>query len=415
MPANHYLQNGDQQLKTEIKRIEKLAEPNKGYALEYKAWMERQARNKRTIAKRLDELIFILKWFDKKDAKKTTKADIQALISAINNAKRKNGIPIATISKGKIKLTLRKFYKFLYNSKNYPELVEDVKPDRAKNSLLPTDMITESQVEDMLAGCRNSRDRAIISLLFSGLRVGELLNLHIQDVKIEDDGYSVIVNGKSGQRSVFLMNHKYLQEFIRDMRSKATPDAWLFVRLVNGVPTEELLSYDALKKQLYDLRARTPSMVGHKCNPHTWRHSYASFLAQQNINPEIMRRLFGWASNEQAMCYVHINDQAVKSALLKLGNKKVIVPEPKLVPKICWRCEYEMTPDRKICPQCAADLENPVAKHDKIEQEKKEYATMKAKMEQVEAISGKMLQFMQVVKKKNPKLFAEFENIVADG
>ena len=54
-------------------------------------------------------------------------------------------------------MTLRKFYKFLLNSKNYPEIVEDVRPDRAKNALLPTDMISESQVQDMLAGCRNSK------------------------------------------------------------------------------------------------------------------------------------------------------------------------------------------------------------------------------------------------------------------
>ena len=76
--------------------------------------------------------------------------------------------------------------------------------------------------------------------------------------------------------------------------------------------TEQLLEYEALKKMLYDVRNRTPSMEGHKCNPHTWRHSFASYLAQQNVNPEVMRRVFGWASNEMAMTYVHINDQAVK-------------------------------------------------------------------------------------------------------
>ena len=72
------------------------------------------------------------------------------------------------------------------------------------------------------------------NLLFSGLRVGELLNLHMKDVRIEDDGYSVIVSGKTGQMLVFLMNPTYLQEFMRDMRRKASPDAWLFVKLQNG-------------------------------------------------------------------------------------------------------------------------------------------------------------------------------------
>ncbi len=215
-------------------------EPNRAYALEFKEWMERQARNKRTIAKRIGELSFILKWFDSKDAKKATKQDIQALIEAINNAKRKDGVPIAVITRGKIKMTLRKFYKILFNSKNYPDIVEDVRPDRAKNALLPTDMISESQVKEMLASCRNPRDKAIISLLWSGLRVGELLALRMQDVRTEEDGTSVIVHGKTGQRSVYLLNATYLNEYIRYMRNKASPTAWLIVRIRNGIPSEQL-------------------------------------------------------------------------------------------------------------------------------------------------------------------------------
>ena len=149
---------------------------------------------------------------------------------------------------------------------------------------------------------------------------------------------------------------------------------------------------------LYDVRNRTPSMEGHKCNPHTWRHSFASYLAQQNVNPEVMRRVFGWASNEMAMTYVHINDQAVKSALLKLSGRKVIIPEPKLVPKVCWRCGYnEIAPDRLICPKCCADLDNPIAKHDAKEQEKGGHGKAHNKLENA------LLNLSQLLEEKQRK------------
>ena len=148
-----------------MRRIEALKEPNRSYALQFKDWMELQNRATRTIAKRLDELIFVLKELGTKDAKEATKADIGHIVIAINNAKRKDGKGIATISKGKIKMTMRKFYKFLLNSKTYPEIVEDVRPDRAKNALLPTDMLSEADVDKLTRMCRNPRDKALLSLL----------------------------------------------------------------------------------------------------------------------------------------------------------------------------------------------------------------------------------------------------------
>jgi len=361
--ANPYFSNGDIQLKVEMKHIEHLKEPNKSYALEFKGWMERQNKAKRTIARRLGELTFILNHFDSKDAKKVSKKDIQGLIEAIDTAKRRDGKEIAKISKGKIKMTLRKFYKFLFNSKGYPELVEDIKPDRAKNTLLPSDMLLEADIEKLLLECKNPRDKAIISLLWSGLRCGELLALRLQDVKVESDGASVIVAGKTGQRTVFLMNSTYLLDYIHNMRRKARSEAPLFVRLQNGTATEGWLTYGSLKKMLYDVRARVPELKNHRINSHLFRHSFASFLQAQNFNQEIMKKYFGWSSNEMASIYTHLNDQAVKDAIAKLGKREVKIAEPRLISKICWRCKFDNEPDRKYCRRCTADLVNPITQY----------------------------------------------------
>ncbi|MDE1871215.1 MAG: tyrosine-type recombinase/integrase [Candidatus Micrarchaeota archaeon] len=354
---NPYIDNGEVQIRTQLRRINKLEEPNKSYALQFKVWMELQNRAKRTIAKRLDELIFVLKELGDKDAKRATKADIERIVIAINNARRKDGKPIATISRGKIKMTLRKFYKFLLKSSTYPKIVEDIRPDRVKNALLPTDMLSEADVESLIRQCRNPRDKALLSLLWSGLRVGELLTIRMNSIRIENDEVDITVTGKSGQRTIALLNPTYLISYIHQMRSNAEPMAPLFVKLQNGIPTEDWLSYMSLKKMLHDLKCRIPELKGRRIYAHLFRHSFASFLAGQNFNPEVMRRYFGWASNEMANVYVHLNDQTVKSAIRALGNREMKIPEPKLIPKECWRCHLKNEPDAEVCARCSAYLD----------------------------------------------------------
>ena len=138
-----------------------------------------------------------------------TKEDIYGLIKAIDSAKRKDGKPIAPISRRKIKLTLRKFVKWqvypnLNNKKLLqrpcPEIVADIEPDSAKNTLSAEDMLTEQNVQALIKKCKNPMHKAAISLLWSGLRCGELLNLTMLSVKVVDGEVHLVVNGKAGER-----------------------------------------------------------------------------------------------------------------------------------------------------------------------------------------------------------------------
>jgi len=220
-------------------------------------------------------------------------------------------------------------------------------------------------------------------LLWGGRRVGELLALKMQDVRIEAGEVDVTVVGKTGQRTVSLMNPTYLITFMQQMRSGAEPSAPLFVRLQNGVPTDEWLSYASIKKMLNDLKARVPELKGRRIYPHLFRHSFASFLAGQNFNPEVMRRYFGWSSNEMANVYVHLNDQVVKTAIRALGNREVEIPKPTLIPKECWRCHFRNEPDMNTCARCFVDLDqnevrkNSISRNSEMENLKKELADIK--------------------------------------
>lgn len=219
------------------------------------------------------------------------------------------------------------------------------------------------------------------------MRVGELLSLRISDVKTEGGEVDVIVVGKTGQRTVSLLNPTYLLTYLKQMRNHTAPTAPLFVKLQNGTATEEWLSYEAIKKKLRDIKERVPELKGRRVYPHLFRHSFASFLAGQNFNPEIMRRYFGWASNQMASTYVHLNDQVVKDAIRTLGKREVKPIEPRLVPKKCWRCGFDNEPTDDLCKRCFVKLDknevlaSSIKKNDEAAILKSELDAVKQKMD----------------------------------
>jgi len=56
--------------------------------------------------------------------------------------------------------------------------------------------VTESQIKQLYRACKDSKERAVLSLNYGcGLRVGELEKLELGDLKI-DDGYLIVRKGK---------------------------------------------------------------------------------------------------------------------------------------------------------------------------------------------------------------------------
>ena len=104
MPS--YLSKGVQQVKMAEHVIEALPEPNRQYSKDFENYLQVLNRNPRTIWRRLYEIAWLLKHLDK-DAKQATKKDIEQLVLQINNSNK------AEISKAKLKITLKRFYKWL--------------------------------------------------------------------------------------------------------------------------------------------------------------------------------------------------------------------------------------------------------------------------------------------------------------
>jgi integrase len=155
----------------------------------------------------------------------STREDITRLLAQVENR------PLSDWTKQSYKVVLKKFYKWLRHSKNYPKEVDWIRtPSRIRNSILPTDLLTEDDIKRLASAATTLRDKALVLVLYdSGCRIGELLSLRIRDVEFDKYGAFLVVNGKTGMRRVrIIMSVPALGEWlnVHPNREDTNPPLW---------------------------------------------------------------------------------------------------------------------------------------------------------------------------------------------
>lgn len=148
------------------------------------------------------------------------------------------------------------------------------------------------------------RDRAILELLYSsGLRVGELAALGIDDIDIR--GGMVKVLGKGGKERMIPVGGKALDAIgdylkLRESMSAGIKDrSALFLNYRGGRLTSRSVA------RIVDKYLRMGGVPG-KGSPHTLRHSFATHLLDAGADLRGIQELLGHASLSTTQKYTHI-------------------------------------------------------------------------------------------------------------
>ncbi len=317
------------------------------------------------ILRYLDDLPRIARFLGK-EFEMATADDMRRVLHEIE------GKDLAEASKTEFRKTIKVFYKWLNGGERYPECVEWIKTtEKRSNNKLPEELLTEEEVKRMISAAWSPRDRAVISLLWeSGCRVGELLTMRIKNVSFEENLTRITVLGKTGARRVPLLDSTpYLAEWLENHPFNEDSDAFLWVGIGN-VGRGEFLKYPALRKMLVNVAKK--AKVKKKVNPHNFRHSRATFLAN-HLTEAQMNQYLGWVrGSDMAATYVHLSGRDVDDAILKmrgLSKAKEEKVESSLAPKPCPRCNSINKATGKFCNRCGAilDVQTAVAMQDEIE------------------------------------------------
>ena len=183
---------------------------------------------------------------------------------------------------------------------------ERPKPGRAR-----TRYLSENDIECLLG---NSQQDALVinaTLIFSGLRVSELLGLTWADIdfahslihvrrQMSRRGERVSLKTDAGEREVILMNQ--LANLLRARKLAARFSAEQDLVIGNGVG--RTLGYTRLRKTF---SAAAGKAGLEDVTPHTCRHTFASILIDQGASVEFVSQQLGHASTKTTWdIYVHL-------------------------------------------------------------------------------------------------------------
>ena len=169
------------------------------------------------------------------------------------------------------------------------------------------EIINDEDIEKLRDKCLCKRDLAIVDLLYStGIRVGELVNLNIQDINFEDR--ECVVFGKGGKERKVYFDAKaklHLQAYIN---SRTDDNSALFVTL--DAP------YDRLKISGVEIRMRQlgRSINLTKIHPHKFRRTMATRAIDKGRPIEQVQKILVHSQIDTTMQYTMVNQSNVKSS-----------------------------------------------------------------------------------------------------
>ncbi len=190
------------------------------------------------------------------------------------------------------------------------ELVENQKielnylyPKRKVNKL-PT-FFSQEEVRNLLNATENLKHKAILTTIYScGLRLSELINLKITDIKSESD--LLLIRQSKGNKDRIVALPDKLLELLREYYKVYQPKDFLF----EGTKGNQ---YSERSVQLILKNAMSKAGVLSKGSVHTLRHSYATHLIKSGIDVRVVQELLGHNDIRTTMIYTHITDIDKKS------------------------------------------------------------------------------------------------------
>ena len=213
---------------------------------------------------------------------------------------------------------IRSFFKYLiiedWISNNPAELLEMPRLD----SNLP-DILTEDEVDNLIESVKKTpknqqRNRAIVECLYScGLRVSELSNLKISNLKLNKDYIKIEGKGKK-ERLVPVSPdlRTSLKDYIKEgrkMRKVASGfEDYVFLNR-DGKRLSRIMIFNIIKKLA--LQAGIFKTI----SPHTFRHTFATHLVENGADLRVVQELLGHESIITTEIYTHLSMEHLRKAI----------------------------------------------------------------------------------------------------
>lgn len=158
-----------------------------------------------------------------------------------------------------------------------------------------------------------TRNYTIISMLFfTGLRMGELLNLQVTDINIREQSL-LVRHGKGDKDRMVPLHYKLirvLERYFRERKNTQKRSEWLFT----GIGSDKQL----LAKDLYRMCKKIAKHSGVIFTPHQLRHTFGTTCIEQGMGVVQLKEIMGHSNIASTMIYLKVSTKNLRESLNKL-------------------------------------------------------------------------------------------------
>ncbi|MBE51093.1 MAG: tyrosine recombinase XerD [Flavobacteriales bacterium] len=240
--------------------------------------------------------------------------DLNDFIKEIN----KEGI--SARSQSRIISGIKSFYNYLI-LENYIEFNPASKLESPKIGMKLPDTLSVDEIDKIISAIdlthpQGQRNKTILEVLYScGLRVSELINIKISNIKINEEYIRII--GKGNKERLTPVGKKAINDlkvYISKIRSKQKIqkgyDDYLFLNR-RGKKLTRVMIFTIIK----DLSKKIN--LNKKISPHTFRHSFATHLIEGGADLRSIQEMLGHESIITTEIYTHLDRDYIRESILR--------------------------------------------------------------------------------------------------
>ena len=212
-------------------------------------------------------------------------------------------------TQGRMLSGIRSFFNFLVRTDVLESSPAEFIDHPKAGQYLP-DTLTVEEIDAIinaidLSAPQGHRNRTMIETLYScGLRVSELISLHISDLFL-DEGF-IRVCGKGNKQRLVPINDNCRRQivfYLREARETPADERASDTVFLNrrGKPLSRIMVFNIIKD------AAAMAGIDKDVSPHTFRHSFATHLLQGGANIRQVQELLGHESITTTEIYTHLD------------------------------------------------------------------------------------------------------------
>ena len=166
------------------------------------------------------------------------------------------------------------------------------------------EVMTKDEVDRLIVQAACVKHKAIFLTLYAtGLRVGEVVKLKMEDINSEN--MTIRVRQGKGRKDRFLPFSQPLLDILRQYVKLYRPTIFLFNGAINAQP----LSIRAIQNAFQ--LAKEKAHLNPKITPHTLRHAFATHHMDEGTHLSAIKSMLGHTNIKTTSRYLHMSVQAL--------------------------------------------------------------------------------------------------------